>query len=267
MRTDGPISIDYTDEGQGTPVVLIHSSVSSNRQWRALTDALIDRYRVRAVNLFGYGKTSPWSGPAAQTLSAQAGLVTTVCEDLAGPIHLVGHSFGGAVALKAAAVLGSRVGKLILLEPNPFPLLEQAGRREACAEIAALASDVRRDARSGHWTAAAERFADYWLGDGAWAGMSEGRRVAFARSMPPLLHELDAVLSDETTVADWCALPARTLLVSDTGTRRTIRELVDVFEAACPHWTFVRISGAGHMAPLTHPELVNPVVREFLDLA
>ena len=53
VDSKGTLRIDYTDEGQGQPVVAIHSSVSANRQWRALTEARKDRYRVLAVNLFG----------------------------------------------------------------------------------------------------------------------------------------------------------------------------------------------------------------------
>src|SRR5688572_26435882 len=114
----GSVQIDYTDEGQGQPVVLIHSSVSANRQWRALSETLRDRYRVLAVNLYGYGETTPWPGTSPQSLHSQAQLVTALCEDLGTPIHLVGHSFGGSVALKSAALLGCRVGALVLLEPN-----------------------------------------------------------------------------------------------------------------------------------------------------
>lgn len=55
----GNLMIDYTDGGQGQPGVLIHSAVSANRQWRELTETLKDRYRVLAINLFGYGKTMP----------------------------------------------------------------------------------------------------------------------------------------------------------------------------------------------------------------
>jgi hypothetical protein len=44
-----------------------------------------------------------------------------------------------------------------------------------------------------------------------------------------------------------------------------IREIVAIFAEACPHWTFHAIAGGGHMAPLTRPEPVNPVVRHFLD--
>jgi pimeloyl-ACP methyl ester carboxylesterase len=64
----GNLRIDYNDDGQGQPVVLIHSSVSANRQWRPLTEILKDRYRVLAINLFGYGETTPWPGTVCQPL-------------------------------------------------------------------------------------------------------------------------------------------------------------------------------------------------------
>jgi pimeloyl-ACP methyl ester carboxylesterase len=265
LLTRGGTTIDYTDDGKGPAVVLIHSSVSANRQWRALIDALKDAYRVLAINLFGYGQTTAWNGPAKQSLFAQARLVMTLCDEVKGPLHVVGHSFGGAVALKSAAMLGRRVGSLFLFEPNPINLLEQAGRRDAFLELRGLGGFVQQTAARGDWRAVAERFADYWLGDNAWREMPEKRQAAFIKSLPPLLHEFDAILSEQTTVVEWRALTGRTMVASDTGTRRPIREIVEVFADACPHWTFRTISGGGHMAPLTHPELVNPIIREFLD--
>src|SRR5512139_1139871 len=119
VLTAGNLHIDHTDEGNGPAVVLIHSSVSGNRQWRALTDALKDRYRVLAVNLFGYGETTKWPGTTPQSLYAQAQLVTALCDHIDGPVTLVGHSFGGSVAFKAATLLGARVDRLVFLEPNP----------------------------------------------------------------------------------------------------------------------------------------------------
>jgi pimeloyl-ACP methyl ester carboxylesterase len=265
ILSKGRLRIDYTDDGAGQPVILVHSSVSGNRQWRALTDVLKDRYRVQAINLFGYGETTSWSGTTSQSLYAQAQMVVALGEELRAPLHLVGHSFGGSVALKAAELLGSRVGSMILLEPNPFYLLEQNGRTEAFLESRGLRDHVKRYGALGDWPKAAERFADYWLGDGSWNTMPEKRRTAFAESLLPNFHEWDAVMDEQTTIEGWKRLKARTLVVSDAATRLPIREIVALFAQACPHWTFHTIPEGGHMAPLTRPDLINPVVRKFLD--
>lgn len=267
LLTRGTLAIDHTDDGAGPPVVLIHSSVSGNRQWRTLADALKDRYRVLAINLYGYGQTTPWPGVAPQSLYAQAQLVLALCEEAGTPVHLVGHSFGGSVALKAASLLGPRVASLVLLEPNPFFLLKQQGRTAAFLESRALRDHVKCYGALGDWPKVAARFADYWLGDGSWAAMPDKRRAAFAESLPPNFHEWDAVMDEETTLAQWQAIAARTLVVSDAATRLPIREIVGLFEHACPHWTFQTVPEGGHMAPLTRPELVNPLVAAFLDAA
>ena len=55
----GDLRIDYADDGSGRPVVLVHSSVSGNRQWRVLTEELRDRYRVLAVTSTATARPRP----------------------------------------------------------------------------------------------------------------------------------------------------------------------------------------------------------------
>jgi pimeloyl-ACP methyl ester carboxylesterase len=265
VLSKGSLKIDYTDDGDGEPIILIHSSVSANRQWRALTEILKVRYRVLAVNLFGYGETTPWPGTSPQSLYAQAQLIRALCEELGAPVHLVGHSFGGSVALKAALLLGSRIGRLILLEPNPFYLLKQNGRIPAFLESRALRDHVKCFGSLGEWTKVAELFADYWLGDGSWAAMPEKRRITFAQSLAPNFHEWDAVMDEQTTVEDLKTISAKTFVVSDAATRRPIVEIIAILRRTCPHWEFRLIPEGGHMAPLTRPDIVNPIVSSFLD--
>jgi len=123
---------DFIEAGSVGPLVmLMHSSVSGAKMWRRLMDALKDRYRVRAVNLIGYGGTPPWREERPQSLDDQARVVEAALPEDADEVYLVGHSFGGAVAMKTAARLGARVTKLALLEANPCYLLQRAGRHEA----------------------------------------------------------------------------------------------------------------------------------------
>jgi pimeloyl-ACP methyl ester carboxylesterase len=148
MMTDGPgPTVDFIEAGRSGPlVILVHSSVAGARQWRRLMDDLQDRFRVRAVNLFGYGKTPPWPGDRPQTLLDQARLIEAALPAGTDEVYLVGHSFGGSVAMKAAALMAGRVTKLVLLETNPFYLLEQAGEIAAfaCHGVARLYQGVWR---------------------------------------------------------------------------------------------------------------------------
>ena len=264
MRPLTPADIDVLEAGDGPLVVLLHSAVSGARQWRKLIDALAPQFHVKAVNLFGYGRTPAWESDRPQTLSDQAALVEAVIPDDAADIALVGHSLGGAVAMQTAMRLGQRVGKLVLLEPNPFHLLREARRDAAFAEALQMRETIKSHGARGEWAAAAARFADYWGGPGTWVATPAERRATFAEALKPNFHEWDAITSDATPLSAWAArLPAKTLVVFDPATVRPIREIVELLRGATP-WRFETIAEGGHMAPLTHPALVNPIVERFL---
>ena len=218
-----------------------------------------------AVNLFGYGDTTPWPENEVQTLADHSDLVLALCRNSRGPVFIVGHSFGGSVALKAALRLGHKVAGLVLLEPNPFYLLSQHKRQEAYKEIKALRDHVKQYGAVGDWQKAAERSADYWVSEGTWESMPEKRRRAFLESMPPVFHEWDAAMNETTTIDTWASLKAKTLVVYAADTKRSIRKIVELFVDACPRWSFKEITEGGHMAPLFQPELMNPIVTEFLN--
>lgn len=263
----GDWRIDYSDDGAGEPVILIHSSVSGNRQWRRLIAELKDRYRVLAINLFGYGETTPWPGNRPQTLADQADLVRALCDMAGRPVHIAGHSFGGAVAMKAALSPDIRAASLILLEPNPFHLLAQQGRTAAYEEILSLRNHVARYGSKDDWIPVAERFADYWLGDGAWPAMADERQAAFLESLRPNFYEWDGVMNEETPPDAWQTVAAPTLVMRAAETRRPIVEITELLREACPHWRFAEVPEGGHMAPLLRPDLVNPIIAGFLDEA
>ena len=72
-------------------------------------------------------------------------------------------------------------------------------------------------------------------------------------------------MNETTPVEQWATLlPGATLLVCDPRTVLPIREITAVLRRSCPGWAYKEVPGAGHMAPLTRPDLINPLVASFL---
>jgi pimeloyl-ACP methyl ester carboxylesterase len=263
----GAYDLETMDTGSGPAVILIHSSASGLRQWRALTEALRDRYRVIAVNLFGYGRTSPW--PAARPMAAadQAELVAAAAALADGPVALVGHSLGGLVALEAAARLGGRVRVVLAFEPILFGHLEAHGPAVARDEIATLARRFSELARAGDWNGAGEWFIDYWALPGTWASMGEERRQNTLAMLPAVVHEWAMATTGLRPLVGWRAITAPVHLIRAADSRAPTRAIVALLAKTYPAWQVHEVAAGGHMAPLARPDLVNPVIAAALDEA
>jgi hypothetical protein len=75
-------------------------------------------------------------------------------------------------------------------------------------------------------------------------------------------------MNETTPAEEWAMLlPEATLLVSDPCTVLPIREITALLRRSCPRWAYKEVPGAGHMAPLTRPDLINPLVASFLGAA
>jgi pimeloyl-ACP methyl ester carboxylesterase len=265
MTDLAPHNVDFIEAGAGPLVVLAHSSMANARQWSPLLHDLQGRFLVRAINMFGYGDTPAWSRAEPPSLDDYAELLARAVPDTADKVHLVGHSFGGAVAMRAAQRLRGRVDSLVLVEPSLFYLLKVGGRHRAFSEIFTLSERMKKQAAAGAVERAAERFIDYWTGPGAWAASSAQRQSNYARAVGLVLREWDVILDGDTTLAQWRdGLPSRTLIISSSKPMDPSLGVMEVLSETCSDWAFERIPEGGHMAPITHPHVVNPVIARFL---
>ena len=140
-------------------VVLLHSSASSSRQWRPLMQALPASLRVHTIDLHGHGERAPWHGPAPLTLADDAALADAVMTH--GDVHLVGHSYGAAVALKLALRHPERVRSLVAYEPVLMAwLVEHDAQAPATQALLATAALVRLGLAGGCAEVAARHFID-----------------------------------------------------------------------------------------------------------
>ena len=247
--------IGLDDTGRGEPVVLLHSSCSSRRQWRRLVAELAGRYRTLALDLHGYGETSWPADPETFGIDDEVALVEHVLDRVAGPAHLVGHSYGGVVALATALRHPQRVRSLALHEPVVFQLALAGPLAAVGAEITRMVELLAERVEAGAPAAAAEHFIDYWRGAGTWAALPEKGRQAAARVIPKLPVELRAMLRSPYTLRDYGTIRSPVCLMAGTVGRAAARRVAELLATVLPDGSLqLVVAGhmAGHMAPVTH---------------
>lgn len=261
----GQFDIDYAEAGSGPAALLLHSSAAGSRQWRKLMEDRGARNHLIAANLFGYGKTSPWPGNRPMTLDDAANLPVALAHFLPERFTLIGHSLGAAVAMQAAARLRGRLDALVLYEPILFYLLRQHGELEALAEIDAVRRDCLAAAEHGDWEAMARRFIDYWSGIGAWEATNDERKMPILSMLPANVPEWGMMFDDGPPLEAWKTVDAPVHVLYAADTRRSTRAIAELLRRQYPDWHFHEIAAGGHTAPISRPDLVNPVIAGLLD--
>lgn len=253
------------DNGNGPTVICLHASASSSAQWRALTERLSERFRVLAVDLYGCGRTAAWTQPGSLTLDDEVALLDPVWRSAGQRFHLVGHSYGGAVAISAALRHLHHVASLVVYEPVMFGLLGKLEpESEATREIQQVRADTLRLVASGDLDAAAARFGAYWLGDATWAAMPQARQAAMAAAMPGVMPQWQAAFADPPSMDQLGQLSMPTYLLGGNDSTAAARAVSRLLAIALPNARSEELPGCGHMAPVTLPDSVNPTIERFL---
>jgi pimeloyl-ACP methyl ester carboxylesterase len=259
------LDVFYRDEGAGPTVILGHSSTGSGGQWSALFARLQDRYRLIAPDHLGYGRTAAYAG-GLPLVEHELALIDALLNIGNEPVHLVGHSYGGALMAHTAVRAPGRVRSLTLIEPTLFHLLACTQRTIAHQEIWEQAQRVIRHVTAGNPEEAARGFIDYWIAPGAYDAM-DGRIQANVTAGMSKVHDewLTAFEEQGATLAALAALSVPIQLVAGSNTTRAAWDVVEVLRSIWPRAAYAEIAGASHMSPLTHTVRVNDVVEQFLD--
>ena len=118
-----PYELWETRAGEGTPVALIHGLSGSSRWWSRNFEALAERHLVAAVDLVGFGRNRKFFGlPAVlPRFSELTALLARWLETFGEPVHLVGHSMGGGIAIRLAAERPDLIRSLVLVNSAGMP--------------------------------------------------------------------------------------------------------------------------------------------------
>ena len=257
----------------GPVVVCLHCSSSSGRQWRALTAPLAQQFDFRTPDLLGYDAPGNWPTGARVSLDDEADRLSELLVDAEAPVHLLGHSYGGAVALQMSLRWPGRVASMTLYEPVRFGLLfgastagagEAAQTVEARYQIVTIGNRFALAVMSGRLDEAAAMFVDYWGGHGTWAAMDPRRRHLQAALMPKVNAEFQSLFSDRVPAPVYESLTMPVHLIGGTSSPLPARMVMRLLATRIPKISTVTVVGLNHMAPVSAADRVRAQLPDWL---
>ncbi|HJR96241.1 MAG TPA: alpha/beta hydrolase, partial [Gaiellaceae bacterium] len=259
--TDG-VTFGGTVHGQGPPLVFVHGMLADGDiDWQALLPHLTGRFTCHLPSVRGRGLSGdhPDLSPGRMVDDILAYL-----DSIEAPTGLVGWSSGAYLAVTVAAAQSDAVDAVAPVEPGVLSLMDEQEQ----AVFGAAAARMGELAAEGELTAAARAFAVWPFNDEEIAVAEDaGYFEAAGRYVPNLLNllqqwaEYEGPTPDDPAVLGAISVPMLVLHGADTTPFLTAsaRHVAD----RVPDAQVQAIPGAGHAAPLTHPEALAAALTEF----
>jgi pimeloyl-ACP methyl ester carboxylesterase len=261
----------YLDSGEGPAVMFIHGLTSSRRNWTHLVEKLNTDHRVLAPDLFGHGASDKLMGD--YSLGAHAATLRDLLDQLEiDRVTLVGHSFGGGIAMQFCYLFPERVDRLVLVSSGGLgrsvsPLLRAATIPGAGLVLPVIASGwvrgrveaVGKALTSTGWRASSDT-TEIWRGFTSLAD-ADSRR-AFLATTRGVIDPGGQTVSAHDHLPQAIDIP--TLVVWGTKDR-----MIPAWHATTAHEVIadsrvVLFEGAGHFPHLDEPERFAQLVSDFI---
>ncbi len=244
--------------GAGTPVVLVHAGIADARMWDRLTPGLTDRHRVIRYDLRGYGRSAMPPGPFSHVDDLAAVIRATADE----PVHLVGASLGGRVAVDLALSDPGLVRSLVLLGAVVSGF-------EPDTEPPATGAEVVAADQAGDVVALADAEARMWLADPDGTRLPPGV-LQLVRDMNRIALENERSAAGIETHLEPPAvgrlgdLRRPLLVVVGSLDLADIRLAAELLTERVPGAEQAVVDGAAHLPALERPAEVTALLRRFL---
>jgi pimeloyl-ACP methyl ester carboxylesterase len=256
QRTVNGATLNYQEQGSGTPLVLLHGFPLDSRIWREQVAALSNGFRVIAPDLRGFGQSK---SNDAFTMESLADDVHALLTDLGAlPAIVGGLSMGGYVMLAYAKKYPTDLRGLMLIDTKAEgDTPEGKEGRQKMIELA----------RAQGAKAVADQMMPKMLAPDADKSRPQVKREldAIMQSQTPLTieHALSAMRDRPDSVSNLPSIAVPTLVIVGEHDAITPPAGAEKMSKAIPHATCVVIRGAGHMSPMEQPQQVTDAIRRF----
>lgn len=258
--------MDLLDSGEGTPILFLPGSFSTTAAWAGVWNALPDGYRHLSANLPGYaGADDPRLG-GDNDMRRLTGWLFRVLDQIAEPVHLVGHSFGGQIAIAAMLQDQRNVLTLTTFEANPVFVRPRGQPFSWLGDVKAIAPRLAQ-AHARNDPGAAGIVIDYWTDDGTFATMPDRIRAFCNSGVEANLRDWDSARSFDPEVSAFQAMNLPATLAWGSRASTPIADSCDAIAREWPECATRIIQGANHFLITSHPEDCAAVIMDRVQLA
>jgi len=256
----------YLERGQGTPLVLVHGSLSDYRAWAPQMEPFSAGFQTIAICL-RHCYPECWDGEGDKfSVRQHADDLSEFVKKLkAGPVHLVAHSRGGDVALILAAKHPKLVRSMVLVDPAPLNEMLPA-TPVANAEVenrkAFVTAAIER-LKQGDWDGGLETFTDAVSAPGNWKKLPESAKQ-IRRDNAWSIKSLLTDAQEKFNCTDTKKIDAPVLLVTGDKSPCLYGMMHAVLQSCLKNQQKVTISNASHGMHRENPEAFNTAVIDFL---
>jgi pimeloyl-ACP methyl ester carboxylesterase len=253
-------TLTYIEKGSGSPLLLVHGAFADLRYWQAVMDTLAESHRVVAYSRRDF-YPNPLDAAASVNPHADRDDLAALIEKLdMAPVHLVGHSGGGQVALALAAEHPNLVKTLTTIEGG---FLEAGVSEKSLAALASFGPVIRTvlgQFGAGNTEAGTRTFLEYALGHESYRRWPESSKKNALQNAHTFGRRPEAGLS----CADVAAIRAPALLLIGTATPSHNRAMMEGVQSCVPGIETVEIPGASHNVHIDNPAEFSRAVLDFV---
>ncbi|HEU0059780.1 MAG TPA: alpha/beta fold hydrolase [Hyphomicrobiaceae bacterium] len=260
----GPV--DYEESGHGPTVVLAPGSCSTGAAWRPIVAHCEGRYRCVTTSLPGYGGSAERRTGADASIAHVAAALEAVIRRAGRPAHLVGHSFGGLVALAVALRRLVPLASLSILEAPAAQLLDEVGEAAHYHAFRQMTDAYLAAVAAGKADAIATMI-DFYGGAGTFAAWPPRVRAYAAETTAVNVRDWASAYGFRLTPALLASLELPVLIIRGGSSHVAVRRANELIARYCPGAALATIEGAAHFMITTHAREVAALLGRHIGRA